>query len=66
MSDIEQLMFDLDLAGPEWSVPEPAIKRNVAAGPAKLLRKLVTGGLDPMAIESAALLVAALDEEPAS
>ena len=67
-----QLAFDLDdLSGAEQPAPGPALKRNVGAGPAKLLRKLVTGGLDPMAIECAAtgspaLLVAALDEEPAS
>jgi hypothetical protein len=54
----EQLVFDLD-APP---ITKPAVSRHVPAGPARLLRKLVTGGLDTDAIEAAAALVAALDE----
>jgi hypothetical protein len=65
MTAFEQFVFDLEWSEPD-SAPEPAVKRNVAAGPARLLRKLVSAGLDPEAIESAAALVAALDEEPTS
>jgi hypothetical protein len=60
MTDLEQLVFDLDLSGTKSSVPE--IKRNVQPGAARLLRRLVSGGLDVDALEAAAALVAALDE----
>jgi hypothetical protein len=63
----DQLAFDLDdLSGAEWSTPGPAFKRNVQAGPARLLRRLISTGLDPGAIEHAAALCAHLDEEPTS
>jgi hypothetical protein len=66
VTDLAQLMFDLDLADAEWSAPEPAFKRNVQPGPARLLRRLISTGLAPDALEHAAALVAALDEEPTS
>lgn len=54
-----QLAFDLDAP----TVANPVLSRHVKAGPARLLRRLVATGLDPRAIESAAALVAELDEE---
>jgi hypothetical protein len=66
LTDLEQLVFDFDLSGAEPPAPGPAIKRNVGAGPAKLLRRLISTGLDPDALEHAAQLCAHLDEEPAA
>jgi hypothetical protein len=55
MSDLAQLVFDLDL-------PQPAaLSSYVPPGAARLLKALVVDGLDPQAIESAAALVVALD-----
>jgi hypothetical protein len=67
MIDLDQLAFDLDdLPGAEWSAPEPPVKRNVAGGAPRLLRRLLAIGLDPAALEHAAALCAHLDEEPAA
>ena len=62
MTDLVQLVFELDLAGAHETAP--GIKRNVAGGAPRLLRRLLAIGMDPGAIETAAALVAALDEEP--
>jgi hypothetical protein len=66
MTDV-QLAFDI--AGGEMSSPataRPALSDRVPGGPARLLRKLVAGGLDPQAVQAAAALVAALDAEVTS
>jgi hypothetical protein len=55
-----QLAFDLNTA--PLIRAKPPVSRRVPPGPARLLRKLVTDGLDVGAIEAAAALVAALDE----
>lgn len=58
-----QLAFDLDTP----PIPaRPALSSHVSSGPGRLLRKLVVGGLDPQAVEAAAALVVALDEEATS
>jgi hypothetical protein len=62
VTDLEQLI--LDLSGAEWAAPRPVLSKHVRPGPARLLRRLVVLGLDPQAIEAAAALVAALDQEP--
>ena len=62
MTEFEQFVFDLDAP----IVAIPAVARHVKGGPARLLRRLVVCGLDPQAVESAAALVAALDEEATS
>jgi hypothetical protein len=64
-----QLVLELDVAAEDMSAPEnakPVLSRRVRSGAASLLRKLVAYGLDPRALQSAAALVAALDEELAS
>jgi hypothetical protein len=61
MSDLEQLVLEFDAP----IVAGPVLSRHVKAGPAQLLRNLVVLGLDPRALEAAAALVVASDEEPA-
>jgi SOS response regulatory protein OraA/RecX len=62
VTEFEQFVFDLDAP----TVANPVLSRHVKAGPARLLRRLVTTGLDPEALEAAAALVAAMDEEAAA
>ena len=64
MTEFEQFAFDLDLD--TSTVAQSALSRHVKAGPARLLRRLVTTGLDPGALDAAAALVAELDSEPTS
>ena len=54
----------LDLDAP--TVAAPALSRHTPAGAPRLLRKLLSNGMDPAALEAAAALVAALDEQGAS
>ena len=61
----EQFVFDLDVSVRPSEQIDPVLSRHVKAGPGRLLRKLVAGGLDPQAVEAAAALVVALDEESA-
>jgi hypothetical protein len=60
VTEFEQFVLDLDAP----TVAIPALSRHVAPGAARLLRRLVVLGLAPDAIENAAALVAALEEEP--
>jgi hypothetical protein len=69
VSVLEQLVFDLD---PEQFPPKgehtqvrPLLSRYCPPGAARLLKRLVAGGLDLDALEVAAALVAELDAEPA-
>jgi hypothetical protein len=62
VTEFEQFVLDLDAP----IVAIPVLSRHVKGGPARLLRRLVVCGLDPQAVEVAAALVAALDEEAAA
>ena len=58
-----QLVFDLnDPAGQDIAAPTPVLSARVPSGAARLLRQLVSAGLDPDALAAAAAIVAALDE----
>jgi hypothetical protein len=64
MTDLDQLVFDLDVeAVPATKTTNP--RGRPGTGSAGLLRRLVAIGLDPEAVVHAAALVAALDEEAA-
>lgn len=62
MTAQDQLAFDMGSAAPDS--PIPMLKKNPARGPARLLRTIVAGGLDPAALDAAAMLVELLEHEP--